>query len=79
LDFPQDLYYPGHVPISTDVFTLDSQPGLFTSGAVLALRTILFSRTDSHFASLIPPHPIGETADMAKNADSAAKKRLFPC
>jgi hypothetical protein len=59
--------------------TLTFDPGLFTSGAVLALRTILFSRTDSHFASLIPPHPIGEAADMAKNADSAAKNRLFPC
>jgi outer membrane protein assembly factor BamB len=57
----------------------NNEPGLFTSGAVLALRTILFSRTDSHFASLIPPHPIGEAADMAKNADSAAKNRLFPC
>ena len=32
-------------------------PGLFTSGAVLALKSIVFSRTDSHFARPILFHP----------------------
>jgi len=55
------------------------QPELFTSGAVLAPKTIVFSRTDSHFARPILFHPIGEAADITENADSALKSRPFRC
>jgi len=54
-------------------------PGLFTSGAVLALKSIVFSRTDSHFARPILFHLIGEAADMAENTKFAAKCGLFRC
>ena len=56
-----------------------SEPGLFTSGAVLALKSIVFSRTDWHFPRPILFHLIGEAADMAENAASAAKCGLFRC
>src|SRR5208283_1160005 len=64
-----------HLALLPDV----SKPGLFTSGAVLALESIVFYRTDSHFPRPILFHLIGEAADMAKNADFAAKCDLFRC
>ena len=44
---------------------------------MLALKSIVFSRTDLHFARPILFHLIGEASGMAENADFAEKCGLF--